>query len=616
MANSKAFDDLASQVLYDFVRSVLIIDDQWFDGGPDSFPLDDDDESALVVEPAEDEDEVYLDEAVPEPPVAAIPRPAKYDTDLLAIRDAVQGQGILFSGFRYESPEQFDQALRLAQKADILILDWELLHDDGAEACKLIKELVARGALRFICIFTAHDNPDAVRLAILQLVSPDIEPDPASQIDFRIGSVILAIRNKPSFNSSYSVPPERLLEVAIEGLSSNFRSLIQLGVLEMTSLHRDQLTYVLARFDSSADLAYYLESLSKTDPIGAGDPFLGLLVDEWRARLEIASPKVLGSEGLAAFGQLIQAQIDSLPADGFSASLRAAGVPEDKIKKFEEWPIGQRNIQMQEWVQNGLADANPVPPNSGIKKSSHIRLALVNALDPKVNKDLAQGVFGPALRLDALYHQQRSLPAYLNQGTILRHASDRYLICTTPLCDAARPDLKCNNVFYFVEASAVANSEIGKLRPNQQYCVVEIQDQPVCLRIDLRPIVALRVLKPVFQRNADGTIEPISGTAWVGRLSESPNNDQGITAEVPQSIAAGEPSDSPTDLRLENGTVASSSQSESQVATGSPGTFLLYPVAQLRVDHALALTSQVATLLSRVGVDRVETLRSVLGPEG
>src|SRR5687767_500801 len=128
---ARPFDDLAANILHRYVRSVLIIDDQWFDG-----PLDSDAERGATNESnavrEEEDPDLEMDETDGRSAEAALPAVPDYDLELLDIKEAVQGEGILFSGLRYESRAQFDQALKLAERADIVILDWELLRDDGA----------------------------------------------------------------------------------------------------------------------------------------------------------------------------------------------------------------------------------------------------------------------------------------------------------------------------------------------------------------------------------------------------------------------------------------------------------------------------------------------------
>ena len=208
----RTYDELAQNVLRDYLRSAVIIDDQWPEAAWDEPALSSLDESELVEDKIPDDVE---DEDVGRPPMEVLPpRPSKNREDARLLADLQRSllqEGLLACGFRY-THEARDVAIDLARRADIVVLDWHLVDDDGDDALTILEEL--RGnELRFVCIFTGHGRIEEVRKALEDRFREAIGGPEVGEADLRFGNLVIAIRNKKGISEEkpgFTVEPGRI----------------------------------------------------------------------------------------------------------------------------------------------------------------------------------------------------------------------------------------------------------------------------------------------------------------------------------------------------------------------------------------------------------------------
>src|SRR5580698_405565 len=165
------FTERSKTAVRSYIRSVLLVDDD----GPDrnaSRPAPDDDPKfdEALVDDGDGSDTIDLanDGDVPQPPVVTRATNELDRETLLRIEDAVLREGVLFSAVRYCGQADRSRVTKLARHADILILDWHLVHrDNGAEAVTLLQALGST-ELRFICVFTGDGQVGDVRAEIIE----------------------------------------------------------------------------------------------------------------------------------------------------------------------------------------------------------------------------------------------------------------------------------------------------------------------------------------------------------------------------------------------------------------------------------------------------------------
>ncbi len=559
----ETYDDLAQSVLRDYLRSAVIIDDQWPETVGGEADVDELDESMLVTDEIPDDVgiENVGDPARDIPP----PRPADNPKDARLLADlqrALLQEGLLACGFRYTHQNR-KVAVALARRADIVVLDWHLVDDDGADALAILEEL-RDNELRFVCIFTGHGRIQEVRQALEDRLGKASGTLKAEGPDLRIGNLVIAIRNKKGLAEEapgLTVEPGKMLAEALRGLVSNYNGLVQLAMLELTQQHRRQLPAILKRIDKSIDTAVLLEAGDESSPVGQGGAFLSVLVDEWRAHLEQEHSKlrVLGAGGRQLFGAQLARRLGELSETDVEAALERTGVKAAKA-------LASRDTrgQLQEWLAGGCKGTVPVAPDVTLGKAKR-PLASWGVLQASLGAVKEEST-APLLRLDALFHQQFEPPDKLTQGAVVAvHQAgpdhNDYYLCITPACDAVRPPQPLegrSHLFTFLRATPIIPESLFAAKSKKPaYCVVEHDERLLCLEINLKEKFILAIAARKFEN------ETVQGRLTLG----------------------------------------------SSVLVASVE---LCFVAQLRAEHALSITAAAAADASRVGVNRVELVRSRL----
>lgn len=549
----ETFDELAQSVLRNYLRSALIIDDQWPEGPVSDLKAETPDESALIDDQSPDSIEPS---PVSDPTQTSRPPDNPEDAQLLTkLQRALLKAGLLATGIRYSSQNR-DLATRLASCADIVVLDWHLVGDEGSEAIEILKELQGQD-LRFICIFTGHGRISEIRRTLENGIGTANSSE--SDGDLRIRNLVIAIRNKENLTTGtegFTVGPDDLLEAALQGLAANYNGLVQLAMLELTQMHRRQLPAILERVDQTLDTAVLLEAGNEASPVDQGGAFLAVLLDEWRAHLEQENSnlRILSLEGRTLRGRQLAQQLGARTEEELAQILEETGV---KIKAVKL--VSKSRDLLQSWMSEGCTGTGP-QEGRGItdRERPLIGWAALRAATGSTHEDSAK----PLLRLDTLFHQQFEQPKELTQGTLVSYLAEQtgevdYLLCITPRCDSARPE-KIGHLFTFIHTKSLDPQVVFQKDQaviGEFYCVVKSDAKILCLEFLLKQKLVLRIPNKSFDEEgmAQG-YHPITG-------------DEG--SRVP-----------------------------------------LQRVAQLRMEHALSITAAASADGSRVGVNRVEFLRA------
>ncbi len=562
----QSFSELSRSIFRKYVRSAVIIDDRW--PGEGIVPADD--QKAF-----DSSEEVREDDAMEDvgpPGEVAVPSyrrdaEAEDDTDLLRVlQRALLREHVITCGVRYKQREH-ETAINLARRADIVVLDWYLVSDDGGKQALEILDALMDGALRFICIYTGQGRVKEVRNALDERwPSEKSESTKDSPGHLRIKNLVIAIRVKEGIEEdepALTVSPDELFDHALGGLAQRFGGIVQLAMLEMTCRHREHVPEILEHIGKAMDMSVFFEASSEDSPVGPGGAFLNVLVDEWRSRLERDHDQfeVLSSRGRQIYGGHI--------AEIFGHRLsekRLEGVAEDTTNKFTP-------SVLENWLKCGRVDHLPDVAGVEIGKDRG-RLVAWTLLRGLSEEDSEEGVkasiVDPLLPLDALFHQQFDPPDCLTQGTVvgaLGNSAEEYLICTTPLCDADDPR-KIGGLFTFVRTSVIPTEGILSKRGKRRitdYCIIKHDGKYVCLEVLVKERVSLEVRETVF--DATGTI--LARLSLGGRRESETKSDDGTCVKLRR-------------------------------------------IAQLRLDHALALSAASSADASRVGVNRVELIRSLI----
>jgi hypothetical protein len=585
------FQERAEDIVRDFIRSVLLIDDDWPEVADSALaearpaPA-----SAFGNPSARLSDPPFFSSGTAASDAAIIGGESPGDARrLLKIQKSVIDSGVLFSGIKYPGtgPEQIR---KLAARADVLILDWHLRagSDDSSDALSVLHQLNIDGGLHFVCIYTGHGDAAAVKADIVTKLGVPAE---GGKIDFRVANLVVAIRQKPSVSIGAVVTEEEIYNTAVKSIAQTYHGYVQLGLLELTNRHREQLPKMLVHLGPDIDAAVVYEATDDDSPVrDASGPFLSMVLDEWRALLSSSMRKtpmkIMSDDGVRAYLRANLDKIDASLGKRVEASMTCV-LNKTVDQQLQGWINSSMVNDVNAWIlagAEGLPASIPSGWNGKKRKKKEDekvpRWALLAAVLTEGAPTQRNAIYQPLLKVDSLFQMQINLPSQLTQGTVLRAQAGEYLVCVTPLCDAAHPKNKIDFVYSFLVGEVV---DIGTTTVDGYGFPVIRGTEYVALNVSVKRHVRLRVAQPAL----------ISGSAIVGS----------VWFPTWQSGNAGETVDAEADLP---------SHDVSSIPTHfSPAPEVrLMPVGQLRVEFALSLAQMAAAEATRVGVDRSEFLRT------
>lgn len=622
------FRTRAREVVRDFVRSAVMIDDQW----PETHAADLSEIDDALVHNAPNV--IALDgtseiSALGHADASAGPAPV--NEELRKVEKSFVDEGVPFCGQRY-TRARHDKLLKLLLRSDIAVLDWNLTSTDaGVVALQLLAGIAAdTTGPRIVVIFTGQRQALDVKKAIVEKFRSIQKDWPATNTDndlpdFRVGPFVVLIRNKAggaidSHNGEAAVFPADLASVAIDAMCQELTGLLSLSLLELTNQHRGKLSRVLHRFNDRLDAALVIEWADKASPVDFGGALRQLLLDEWRAEMESTSWGAGSRSKPAAFRVMSDDGVSAFLADRtIAVGVLLADILE-KAKKYKNDTTaiaGLRNRLLKEFRPviklikatsptcaneitatlsdgakleanlNQLTKFRAAPNKFGGKllgidsKSQEARNCFLTLRSAILSHWLSgSSTHESLLELQTLFSQQTVPATGVTQGTVLQFCTntglphrrlkkpmkpftEEYLICITPLCDAARPN-KIDDIFSFVRARAIR----AKDAPNAGFSADD--GTKLMLRTEVGNVIALEIAhKPPVSAKVPPNAQKILGLPFV--IEPWPVGKAKLTVKI---------------------------------------------VAQLRQEHASLVTASVGAGAARVGVNNLEYFRTFLGHRG
>lgn len=645
-ATSMPFSKRAEKVVRDYLGTMVLLDDQW----PENVILKQEEETTPATATTDDEksteevtpEEVLEDESnhddeafeeldadeitdsYQETPVPDTQEHLSDDIELLEIEKVAISEGIIFSALKYNA-EKRENACLLVNRADILVLDWNLLGtDDGAESIVILKHLAQNvGGPRFVYIFTGKSEySDIVEEISTSLTSIQpkwkLEKLNDEGTDFRLGPLIFAVRHKGGSEAaknepSHMVERSQLITDAIDAMINALSGFLSLGLLELTVRHRKQLNLMMERFDSSFDVAILSEWLDKDSPVDLGDEFREILFDEWRAALDGACAsdnlQVMSPAGAIAYctekADAIPALFPIAPAEHDHNLQKPTGFHKAFRKKTED--IAKRLWECFEGVSARPKEETQAKFAKRIEKErdsvvESFKAWTISPKDTPLPLDGNERKLTPALlrfcladgglsemdillsmkRLQTFFAQRQQPASYLTQGTILQlstpihsHAPaasgnpTTHLLCITPVCDAARSGASVSKMYCFLQAIQIDDQTLKKKQWNLEKAqVVLVQPFPTEENPNPIPIGLHLLSKPTVVLHVP-----------------EPNFANGLSVNAFSWPVPNEEDKQP---------------------------IVLTQIAQLRADHAMLVTSAAVDESGRVGVNNIEFVREFI----
>lgn len=613
----------AKMIIGSYIKSAILIDDYWpaYNERGEILVATDDISGTEVEADVEFCEEEVLSETgaalKTAMPIVATNNASDVAVRLLKIQDCFTKKGIICTGFKYTDQEkQF--APILAKNADIVILDWNFAGDKGVGAVEILKEL-KDGQLRFICIFTDDPNLITIKKRILEDVCSTTFDDKNNETDFKVENFVFTLRNKTIKNetSANESSEEKLLDDAISHLSVHYHGFLQLAMLEMTSQHRNTLLTHLVKFSSEYDAALLSEAALADSPLNLPSNLRALLIDEWKIALDSADADrcLLGESGRTAYAASLKVNSPKISMEFLNACVTALGLkpPVDEMNRFFGVPLGQTqrkfDCDIGKWLDDGAISPAPSYRELKAKEAAKMTVATLYALSHADSLDqnpTQEAIYNHVFRLDALFNQQQLLPKELTQGTILKFDDENYLICITPLCDAAR--YKEGFYAYSFLGATRASSEKMLAQAND-YCVFLEKGKPVCLHVDIKSPYVYEIGHEARVISLGKLVAMRPRRLPSGKPLQTSSEGASFVSEKEGSVTVLISVDGAPDSKVVSDSIDGETMTES-VPRNADGTFSLTVVGQLRTDFFLMLTAASASNSVRVGVNRMEFIRS------
>ncbi len=190
--------------------------------------------------------------------------------------------------------------IKVASRADIVVLDWRMLVESGKEegelALQMIGEIVrhdaaAAGRTRLIIIYTASPGiafiEESIRGKLIEIGFSEEEVVNQSSY-IKAGSNRIAVYQKPrtaTIDSTRLVGFDELPEKTVFEFASANKGLLANAFLKSIALLRKNTHHILEKMESRTDLPYIAHRMLLPDPYDAQDFGLDLIVSEIKSTL-------------------------------------------------------------------------------------------------------------------------------------------------------------------------------------------------------------------------------------------------------------------------------------------------------------------------------------------
>lgn len=455
------FEDYGLKATRRFLKTAIVIDDEITAPDETSVPVD-----FVVAQPPFAEAAV----ADAEPAEAAAAEEESAQVAIKPLADAFLDQQIVCGVLKPTTADGDDavitRAVEAAAVADIVIIDWYLRKLDNKLALSVLETILKsdndmNGRLRLVIVYTSatplHERRDELAKHLQKAGLP-------AAADADDGTLLIVdacrIRFVQKKSGTEGVPVEELPNLAIQEFARHSSGLLSNFALLGIAAVRDATHHILSNLDSRLDAAFVGHRILLGEAPGAHDFAMSIFMLQMKGLLSL--PKHLGGalgddelvawlDGRFAYAEADQ-QLDAIGLD--KAKVKAAFVTgADKPEKYHTALF--------------LSDAKKTGTAVGdVEQSvSHEFARLVTYVREFAGHNPLPAGWLPSLTLGSVVK--------------LKHQTDRYFLCTQPLCDTVR--IMEDRYFPFielVEAKADKKTENLVIKDGEQTLVVTVSSKP------------------------------------------------------------------------------------------------------------------------------------------
>jgi len=268
-----SFQKISQDVVKDFLQTAFIIDDRIYSTEKKELPQE-------LAEP------VRNGVILPKSPETKVNK-QEYSSDRkLETCELIAGfsqNNILCTPFQFNSETDIPVILSLSQKADIVILDWELEDRKGNHTLGLINSFVNESSisrLRLLCVYTG--NPDLNKIA--EQIREKLKQSPPASEDFKISVngtiIVIYAKQKEHLNKENQwryVKHNLLADKLIMDFSNAYSGLLRNAAMKAFTHIRSNTFSVLGKLYEGIDIPYLAHRAMIKDCEDA-EPFAAELV--------------------------------------------------------------------------------------------------------------------------------------------------------------------------------------------------------------------------------------------------------------------------------------------------------------------------------------------------
>lgn len=410
-------------------------------------------------------------------------------------------------GFKSDSTSVL---FRLCEKADVVILDWDLHNDDGDGVSALIAELIKK---------SAADLPHHVRLCTLYTDRPSLQPImqdllqklekqgcTVEVVDGKLQLISGATRitifgkphtaGRPPEDKPYEVEEANLADRVISEFASLHHGLMPAFALHGLASVRRNTKRLLDRFHAELDGAFLLHRALVMNDHDAFDELPNLLSDEILAVLEDTrlDSTLVNSIASAAVDQLSVAKSKREWTTSNGATL-------DQNLTFRKFLLAGES-----GMREALKESNQLK-ELGAKGFRGIKGKILTDFDDMI-KSSDESLTEKLAALFCNRTQYRDDGRKLSFGTVVRHKNSEdeawcYSVCLMPICDSQRLTGSCKFPFWRLKPDA-RNANDGK---RNGVVVIDPEGKTQCLAAGgkIRAMLWLQKFEPGLDHNVVAT---------------------------------------------------------------------------------------------------------------
>ena len=550
------FETTSRQIAKEFLQTAVVVDDGLY-----SKALEDTLPPAEINDPTElPANEAVIGDVENAPTTNAYKRTLDAD----AVMEGFFKEEIICATIRptQERPIGSADYLALLKKADLVVLDWNLVDDNGTDdagqqAKEIIKSLVARqeGGTRFrvIVVYTGGTELATADQEIVELLAGE-GFDSGGDIHRRDHTVIAVYAKEGGIvdgvDEGRQFGEAELGSKCVDIFAEATRGFLSNAVLKGMALIRGESHKLLNRFSEKCDPAFLFHRMLTSPPSDVEDQVIPLIVAEIEAilfelrasesvRLDMAQEYLDYRSRTEKLATIALANNKDSVMDALNSALKDGLENDSVIQK-----IKQLNPEIYS-VQGGKDQFD-------LKKSDLFCQTLSGAVD--LDSDSLEEL----AMLMSLQQSYGRLPPILGPGSILQE-DDRYWLCVQPACDSVR--VSGNRVFPFLKMTQPQGDRFD-------YIIKKPDSSRVKLRVDKRLYSGTMVKFKPSDGFVQGTLE---GTQFV-------------FSSVPEPVVGATKGTAPNTRKF---------------------TF----VAQLKVLHSLREADRMTNELGRIGLTESEWSR-------